>query len=190
MVFAAGVIGACATPSGRSPSAERGLAPPAALGDRAFQQVLTVRFGERERRLLAAGRVCGNRLVLVLLTPHGLEVLRLDQRAKRVEVERRQALPQGLRPRAVLADLQLVYWPASALRAAWSDAWALRSAPEQRELLHNGERRVQVDYGGEPWQTPVTVEHELLDYRLRVRTVEHARREARAGPPCTPPGGP
>jgi hypothetical protein len=101
-----------------------------------------------------------------------------------------QALPQGLRPRAVLADLQLVYWPASALRAAWSDAWALRSAPEQRELLHNGERRVQVDYGGEPWQTPVTVEHELLDYRLRVRTVEHARREARAGPPCTPPDGP
>ena len=186
LALALGLLTACATPGGRAPLPERALASPGAVASRSFQQILTVHFAGDERRLLAAGEVCADSLLLVLLNPQGLELLRLRHDTDGLEVHRRQTLPRGLTARAILADLQLVYWPAPALRAAWGEAWTLREAPQGRVLAYDGRRVTRVEYAGPRWQAPVILAHEMLGYRLQVETIDHRpASDSGSDPPCT-----
>ena len=186
LALAVALLAACATPVERAAPPERALALPGTLESRSFQQVLTVRLGGRERQFLAAGELCADALVLVLLSPQGLELLRLRHGADGLEVHRRDALPPGLTPRAILADLQLVYWPAPALRAAWGEDWALRESPRSRVLVHAGRPVARVEYTGPAWRAPVTLAHEMLGYRLQVETIEHRLvSESGTDPACT-----
>ena len=173
LALVVGLLAACATPAHRGAPPERALASPGALESRSFQQILAVRVAGRERRLLAAGELCADSLVLVLLSPQGLELLRLRHDTEGLEVHRREALPRGITPRAILADLQLVHWPVSALRAAWGEDWTLKEAERQRTLLYRGRPVARVDYTGPAWQAPVTLAHEVLGYRLQVETIDH-----------------
>lgn len=123
-------------------------------------------MGPQQRRLIAAGRICDGEMTLALLTPAGLPVLRLRYTGGRIEVMHRRGLPRGLTARAILADFQLVHWPADALRAAWGEAWSLRVTPGTRVALYRGEPRVRVAYGDGRWQGPVTLVHLRSGYRL------------------------
>lgn len=170
----------CASLGGAG-SVPRALAPAGAAGDRTFQQILRIERGDRQQRLIAAGELCGTRLALSLLTPEGLEVLRVRQRGTSVEVRRRRGLPAGLSARAVLADLQLVHWPADALRGAWGPRWRLEAPERARRVLRDGDLRVRVRYADAPWQGPVTVEHLAQGYRVHVTTLEHRPRDPGEG---------
>lgn len=169
------LLTAC-TLTGAGHPPERALAPPAAVGDRSFQQVLTVRTDASERRLIAAGQVRDGVLVLALLTPEGVELLRLRQDADGLDVRRERDLPSGMTPRAIVADFQLIHWPASALRTEWDGRWDLTERARHRILSYRGEPRVRVAYGDRPWGEPVTLEHLQYGYRLEVRTLSHDRR--------------
>jgi hypothetical protein len=176
------LLSTACTLSGAGPAPERALAPPSAMGDRAFQQVLTLRTGEAERRMIAAGQIRDGVLVLALLTPEGVELLRLRQDGDRLEVRRERDLPPGMKPRAIVADFQLIHWPVTALRAVLDDAWTLRERPRERILSYRGEPLVRIGYQRRPWQGAVTLEHLRYGYRLEVRTLSHdprRRREAR-----------
>lgn len=163
------------------PVSMRPLAPVGALADRSFQQVLTMRFDAAKRKLIAAGEIRDGDLVLSLLTPEGLEVLRLRHGAGGLAILHRRDLPRGLTPQGILADFQLVHWPAAALRAAWNDAWTLEEGPRSRTASYRGRPRVRVVYDGERWRAPVTLEHETYGYRLHVKTLEHCLRVAAGG---------
>lgn len=171
---------------GAGPVPERALAPPSAAGDRAFQQVLTVRTDTAERRLVAAGHIRDGALVLALLSPEGIELLRLRQDAQGLTVLRERDLPRGLTPHAIVADFQLVHWPADALRSAWGEGWTLADASGQRVLSYRGRPLVRVDYDDRPWHGPVTLEHRRYGYRLDVKTLTHDRVDADTGPAVEP----
>lgn len=154
---------------------ERALAPPAAVDDRSFQQILTVYTDTAERRLIAAGQIRNGVLVLALLTPAGMELLRLRHDADGLVVHRERDLPPGMTPRAMLADFQLVHWPAEALRAAWGDRWTLIDRTRQRILSYRSQPQVRVEYDGQRWHDPVELEHRQYGYRLQVKTLSHDR---------------
>lgn len=169
------LLTACAL-SGVGYLPERAPAPPSAAGERSFQQVLTIHADGTERRLIAAGQIRDGVLVLALLTPEGVELLRLRQDGDGLDVRRERDLPSGMTPSAIMADFQLIHWPASALRAAWKEPWDLAERPRQRILSYRGEPRVRVDYADRPWRGPVTLEHLQYGYRLEVKTLTHDRR--------------
>lgn len=170
------LLSAACTLSGGGPVAERALAPSSAPGDRSFQQVLTLHTGDHERRLIAAGQIRDGVLVLALLTPEGVELLRLRQDDDGLEVRRERDMPSGMTPHAVLADFQLIHWPAAALHAAWDSPWTLVERPLERVLAYRGEPYVRVDYQQRPWRGTVTLEHLRHGYRLEVKTLSHHRR--------------
>lgn len=175
------LLSAC-TLTGAGHLPERALASPATVGDRSFQQVLTVDAGGGERRLIAAGQIRDGVLVLALLTPEGVELLRLRQDDAGLDVRRERDLPPGMTPRAIVADFQLIHWPAPALRAAWDGPWDLSERSRERVLAYRGEPRVHVGYGDRPWGGPVTLEHMQYGYRLEVQTLSHDRRPHDDGP--------
>jgi len=153
--------------------AQRALAPPDAVTERSFQQILTLDQGEHARRFIAAGHVCDAALMLALLTPQGIEVMRLRHSRDGLEIRHERGLPPGVTPTAILADFQLIHWPAPALRAAWAEPWALEIGPDHREASYRGQPRVRVRYTGARWTDPSTLEDARRGYRLRVETREH-----------------
>ncbi|MDZ7788082.1 MAG: DUF3261 domain-containing protein [Halofilum sp. (in: g-proteobacteria)] len=162
--------------SGAGHPPERALAPPSALGDRSFQQVLTIHADGTVRRLIAAGQIRDGVLVLALLTPEGVELLRMRQDSDGLVVRRERDLPPGMTPRAIVADFQLIHWPASALRVEWGRSWDLTERSRERVLAYRGEPRVRVAYADRPWHGAVTLEHLQYGYRLEVKTLSHDRR--------------
>ncbi len=170
------VVPGCAAwgPGPERAAAERALASPEAVADRSFQRILTLRYGERTRRFLAAGHVCDGELLLSLLSPQGLEIVRLRHRRNGLDVVHERGLPRGLTPRSILADFQLIHWPARALRRAWVAPWALEVGPDYRQAMYRDRPRVRVHYAGEAWTAGVTLEDRARNYRLRVRPREHA----------------
>lgn len=175
------LLTAC-TLSGVGQPPERALAPPSAVGDRSFQQVLTIRADGTERRLIAAGQIRDGVLVLALLTPEGVELLRLRQDRDGLDVRRERELPPGMTPRAIVADFQLIHWPAPALRAVWDGPWELSERSRRRILSYRGEPRARVAYRDRPWRGPVTLERLQYGYRLEVETLSHDRRPRGDGP--------
>jgi len=175
------LLTAC-TLSGVGHPPKRALAPPSALGDRSFQQVLTVYSDGAERRLIAAGQIRDGVLVLALLTPEGIELLRLRQDSDGLVVRRERDLPPGMTPSAIVADFQLIHWPVSALRMEWGDAWELTERAGERLLSYRGEPRVRVEYADRPWRGPVTLEDLQYGYHLEVATLSHDRHARGDGP--------
>lgn len=151
----------------------RALAPPDAVGERSFQQILVLRYGSRSRRIIAAGQICDGELWMSLLTPQGVEMLRMRHRREGFEVVHERGLPRGLSPRSILADFQLVHWPAAALRRAWPSPWTLDTSPRHRQANYRGKPWVRVHYAGPPWSDAVRLEDRSRGYRLRVVPRQH-----------------
>jgi hypothetical protein len=128
------------------------------------------------RRLIAAGQIRDGVLVLALLTPEGVELLRMRQDSDGLVVRRERELSPGMTPRAIVADFQLIHWPAAALREKWGRSWDLTERSRERVLAYRGEPRVRVAYADRPWQGAVTLEHLQYEYRLDVKTLSHDRR--------------
>ncbi len=170
------VTGGCAAlgPWVGGPGEPRALASTDGVADRSFQQILTLHYDQRSRRFLAAGQVCDGELALALLTPQGLELLRLRYGRDGLEVVNERGLPPGLTARAILADFQLIHWPAAALRAAWAAPWTLQAGGGHRQALYRGEPQVRVRYAGDRWADAATLADRVSNYRLRVQPREHA----------------
>lgn len=175
------LLTACTFPGAGHPP-ERAPVSPSAVGDRSFQQVLTIQADGGERRLIAAGQIRDGVLVLALLTPEGVELLRLRLHGDDLDVLRERELPPGMTPRAILADFQLIHWPLRALQANRGDPWRLRKRGRERILSYEGEPRIRVEYADRPWRGPVTLEHLQFGYRLEVETLSHDRRARGDGP--------
>ena len=75
----------------------------------------------------------------------------------------------ALDPQRILDDVQLVYWPADAERAALPRGWTLADTPRQRSLRQGREPVVQVDYHPDG---SVRLEHRRLGYVLDIRVRE------------------
>jgi hypothetical protein len=153
-----------------------------------FEQVLTIGFDDDERRLIAAGRICDQSMVLSLLTPQGIEIVRLRVRGRAIMIERDRGLAKRIPPEAILADFQLVHWPPAALRSAWGEAWRLVERKRERHVSYRDRRVATVRYADTPWSGTAKLSDRDWDYTLSIRTRRYRRTEEGDGASQCPSG--
>jgi len=185
VVTAALLVSACASPVERQlAESARTLAPAAAGGERSFEQLITFSHEEHSQQFIAAGEICDGAMTLALLSPEGLEVLRLRHDAEGVHTRVRRELPEWLESETILADMQFVLWPAEALEQAWGPSWSLREDARGRTLLRDDQSWARADFNGDPWQGGARLEHLRFGYRLEIRTLHHEITDTDTEQPC------
>lgn len=185
MATAALLAAACTSPVERQlAQSARTLAPAAAGGERIFEQLITISHEDHSQRFIAAGEICDDAMTLALLSPEGLEVLRLRHDADGVHTRVRRALPEWLDSEAILADMQFIYWPAEALEQTWGPSWSLREDADGRTLLRNGQAWARADFDIAPWESDARLEHLRFGYRLEIRTLHHEVTDTDSAQPC------
>lgn len=153
LLLATTLLAACAGAPARPPSgpAKTDKTPslrltPAALGrEMALQQRLDFLHGESRESIEAMVEVDSGS-VRVVMHAQGQVALRLDWDGHTLDQTRAEWLPPVLDGERVLDDLQLVYWPAAAIRERLPAGWHLVDTPGSRRLLQDGEIVATVVY--------------------------------------------
>jgi hypothetical protein len=142
-------------PAGTQGTATRPLVPPASLAaDRAANQVVRGAFGEREMTFNCVLSKQGNVLTVVGLTAMGVRAFTLKYDGQTISVENNLPVPPQLTPELLLADIQLVFWPLSALQPALAAAgWQLTEPFSGTRRLRRGDTlAAEVHYDrADPW---------------------------------------
>jgi hypothetical protein len=159
-------LAACATPSA-STSAPLLRLQPSALGQTlALQQRLTVQAQGRIQQLDVALEADAQAVHLAVLDL-GQVVARLEWDGHALRESRAAGWPDAVRGERILSDLQLVYWPAEAIRPALPAGWSLAVQDGMRSL-RSGERTVlQVRY---PAAGAAELENLVERYRIRIES--------------------
>ncbi|RKH14866.1 DUF3261 domain-containing protein [Corallococcus sp. CA053C] len=99
----------------------------------------------------------------------GQRILTLRWNGAALEEERDPRLPAQFQSGPVLRDVQLVYWPADAVRAALPAGWTLEDGPGQRTLSKDGREWVTVRYDGTPrWEGRTQLTNLSEHYQLTI----------------------
>jgi hypothetical protein len=98
----------------------------------------------------------------------GQTVVRLRWDGRELTQHRAPGWPDAVDGARVLSDLQLVWWPAEAVRAALPAGWRLEDEPPSRRLLQGD--RVVTDIR---WLSPrrIQLDQPLAGYRLDIDTL-------------------
>ena len=132
---------------------------PQALGrSLVLQQQLTVAVRGQTHRLdvLLEADPAAVRLALVSL---GQTAARLEWDGAQLKETRAAWLPSAVSSERILSDLQLVLWPAEAVRAALPPGWALAVADDRSRTLRQGDETV------ETVRYPTATRAELVQHR-------------------------
>ncbi len=143
------LLGGCAAQPSRTPAfgdlPKLRLAPASLGRDLALQQRLQVVVGDRRETMDALLEVDAQELRLAVQAL-GQSALMLRWDGKTLQQQRADWLPPTLNGDRVLFDLQLVFWPTQAIRAALPSDWLLQESSGRRRLLHAGIEIARVDY--------------------------------------------
>lgn len=167
---AAAALAACSTQPVRAPATgmpSLQLAPSALGGTLALQQRLVFAHGQHSDTVDALLEADADG-VRVVLHQQGQVMLRLAWDGETLQQDRAPGLPEALSAQRVLADLQLVHWPAPAIRAALPTGWQLQDIPQGRRLLHLGETVATVRWSGDH---VARLENHTEGYRLDISSV-------------------
>jgi hypothetical protein len=172
IVLALASLAGCSAPPTRDRRADE-LPPlrlaPAALGrELALQQRLEFRFDGRRDSIEAMLEVDA-REVRLLLHAAGQSALRLTFDGTNLVQSRAEWLPAALTGERVLDDLQLVFWPLTALRAVLPPGWRIEQTDGVRRLRHGSSEVLRVEY---PDVRTARLVHNLRGYRLDVQSIE------------------
>jgi hypothetical protein len=159
------------------PLPEFPLAAPNKVSAREFQQSIAVEYRQQHFQLLVAGHISAEAVELAALTPEGVSLFTLRYDGEHMDVRYQLAAADSVRkqqlpPAAIVADLQLVYWPVAALNERGGKHWQVRETATQRELLLDGKPVERATYSGaDPWSSPVQLEHLRYGYHLTITTL-------------------
>jgi hypothetical protein len=156
------LLAACATAPGATLLLR--LAPSALERSLALQQQLTVQVGERTDRIDVLLEVDAStvRLALVSLGQTGA---RLEWDGRELTQTQAAWWPKAVSGERVLSDLQLVLWPAAAVRAALPAGWTLEANAGERLLRQGAETVVSIRY---PSASLTELVHWRDGYRIRI----------------------
>ena len=164
------MLAACSTQPTRAPMhgmPSLKLAPSSLCGTLALQQRLVFTHGERSDTVDALLEADADS-VRVVLHQQGQVMLRLAWDGQALQQVRAPQLPEALSAQRVLDDLQLVHWPAPAIRAALPAGWQLLDAGAGRRLLDGRETVASVRWSGEH---AASLDNHREGYRLDIHSV-------------------
>jgi hypothetical protein len=165
------IFGACAVPA-HQPARLRLKLAPSALGESiSLQQHLTVERNGKVDELEAVLEVDPWRLDLVGLAL-GQRVLTLHYDGQILNAWRHPLFPPEVRDEDILEDLQLILWPADAVRQALPGGWRIEENGARRTLLIGEMPVTVIDYSGEPrWNGKIELSNLRYQYRLIIQSV-------------------
>jgi hypothetical protein len=165
------IFGACAVPA-HQPARLRLKLAPSALGESiSLQQHLTVERNGKVDELDAVLEVDPWRLDLVGLAL-GQRVLTLHYDGQILNAWRHPLFPPEVRDEDILEDLQLILWPADAVRQALPGGWRIEENGARRTLLIGEMPVTVIDYSGEPrWNGKIELSNLRYQYRLIIQSV-------------------
>ncbi len=149
------------------------LLSPALLGQsQQASQVLRGDYGDAVFTLRSVVTVDAQQLTVIGLTSMGLRAFTLKYDGQNLSEERVPQVPQALQSRQLLNDLQLAYWPLSALQAAWRDSGVAVSEPYAgtRRLKRGDVLLAEVHYASDAWNGRVWLRHFDHPYSLFIET--------------------
>jgi Protein of unknown function (DUF3261) len=167
------IFGGCAVPA--QPPARLGLKlAPSALGESiSVQQHLTVELNGRVDELDAVLEVDPWRLDLVGLAL-GQRVLTLQYDGQILNSWRHPMFPAVVRDEDILEDLQLILWPADAVRQALPNGWRIEENGPRRTLLIGEMPVTVINYSGQPrWNGKIELVNLRYQYRLIIQSVSN-----------------
>lgn len=162
----------CAALAGCAPEPLIQPLGPSALGRsvEARQQV-SVHYQGHTRSLQIALRVAPDNLTLIGLSAIGQRLFTLGWNGREITHQNGLEKSHRLPARRILADLELAYWPLSALRTALaSHAMRLEQLGSTRALW-DGDKLLWIAWRGpgQPWHRRLTLYNARLDYRIDVQ---------------------
>ena len=150
------------------------LAPAAAGFEASLTHEVTFDRGTAHFEGMAIVEVSSADVVLAGLSPFGTRMLSLRWDGKRLSQERDASLPKQLPLEIILRDIQLVFWPAAAIRSALPGMrWALSDEGRDRVLLEVGRPVVRIRFSSDDrLHADVEFEHLGLGYRLKIHPLQ------------------
>lgn len=144
-------LSGCSAMPRAAPSPARPLAAPAAAGEHAARQVVRGAIGAREMTLSCVVSVKDGAMSVIGLNAMGVRLFTMTYDGRRTHVEKAGGIPEAITPERLLADLQLVYWPLSALQDSLRPAGyeLAESAPGTRRLRRGDRLLAEVHYAGD-----------------------------------------
>jgi hypothetical protein len=167
------LFGACAVQAHQPARLGLKLAP-SALGESiSLQQHLTVERNGRVDELDAVLEVDSQRLDLVGLAL-GQRVLTLHYDGQILNTWRHPLFPPELRDEDILEDLQLILWPADAVRQALPGGWRIEENGARRTLLIGEMPVTVINYSGASrWNGKIELSNLRYQYRLIIQSVSN-----------------
>lgn len=150
------------------------LASPQGPGRRIVQQ-LTAFWSSRQETLLCVLELDDRHIAMAGMTNEGLSLFNLSYDGNILQSDKNPLLPDSVVPEYMIADLQLVYWPVSALRKVLPANWRLEAGNNLRRLYVGDDLRIEVRYLSTEVSWPKNVELVNLyySYRLRIQTISY-----------------
>lgn len=153
------------------------LPPVADLGRRIrASQLVTARYGEQVFVFEGHLSSTPERMLLVGLDHFGRRAFTLTWTDAAVKLKAAPWLPEGLRPRNMLIDVILIYWPEESVRALLTESGAvLKSDQSRRSLTFNGREIVRIDYRPSlkhVWSGEAKIHNIAWGYTIEIRSTE------------------
>ena len=172
LILASMLLALCGCAAG--PGSRAGEVPllqlaPAALGRTMALQQRLVFIRQQQRDQIDALLEVDAHQVRLVMHQVGQSALKLRWDGSALVQSRAEWLPAALDGARVLADIQLVYWPAEQIQQALPAGWRLSAAPDQRQLHFGDELVVTVEYLGPRHQR---LTHARYGYSLDIQSIE------------------
>ncbi|NNC24337.1 DUF3261 domain-containing protein [Salinisphaera sp. USBA-960] len=143
------------------------------------RQVVSFKRGNRTHRLQIVMQLSSSRLRLIGLSPLGQRLFTLASDASGVTLDAPSTKLAKLDPRRIVSDLELAYWPLSAIRSALPSARRIEQNNHARLVWQDHELVwLAIHDGNDRWQSPVKIYNRVLDYTLHVAPVSASEADA------------
>jgi hypothetical protein len=123
-------------------------------------QLITAHVRDQVQVFQAYVSVTPDKITIIALDPFGGRALTVTATDDAIHTDAAPIVPAVLRPGNILADLAIVYWPASAVRRGLAGTSArLYDDKRKRTITDNGREVVHVSYQGPHENTWTNVAH-------------------------------
>ncbi len=138
------------------------------------EQKIDANYGDRKGTFLSAVEISPEKMTIVAATATGqrLFTLHLSDKGK-LDFDSGVLDDTTVKPEYIVADFQLIFWPAETIRAALQGPeWALvlKDTPRvRRELLRDGRLIVEIEYSHKnPWRGGIAFRNLQRNYSLAI----------------------
>jgi hypothetical protein len=153
------------------------LMSPAALGiSQVLTQSVTIKHAGEEHNTLAQIEIDNHSLVLVGMTPLGNQLFSIEYRKNNWYYEVNPILSARIKPKYLLADFQLSYWPIELLQQHLSGGTIqlekTLGAANKRAIYRDSKKIIDIRYEKSGlWKGQVDFRHLERDYSVSAKTL-------------------